>query len=67
MKGIDVSNSSTAIVEYFSRDTINRFIAHHFSVHGLTEEVREDLMAIAVLDHDLFLEMICDFLDKEMV
>lgn len=62
-----MSNSSTAVVDYFSRDTINRFIAYHFSVHGLTEEVREDLMAIAVLDHDRFLEMVCDFLDKEGV
>lgn len=60
-------NSSTAIVDYFTKPTIECFIAHYFKTHGLTEDTREDLMAIAVLDHDLFLEMICDFLDKEGV
>ncbi len=58
-------NSSTAIVDYFTKPTIERFVAHYFKTHGRNEDTREDLMTIAVLDHDLFLEMICDFLDKE--
>lgn len=60
-------NSSTAVVEYFGQDTVKRFVAHHFMTYGTSEEVRDDLMAIAVLDHDRFLEMICDFLDSEGV
>lgn len=62
-----MENSSTAVVEYFSKPTVERFIAAYFLKHGLTPDSRNELMAIATLDHDLFLEMICDFLDKESV
>lgn len=58
-------NSSTAIVSYFGAPTINRFIKHYFETYGKTEDTQNELMAYATIDRDEFLNMLCDFLDKE--
>jgi hypothetical protein len=52
---------------YFGRPTVEKFVAAYFGKHGLTEEVRDDLMLIAVQEEARFLEMVCDFVELEKV
>ena len=59
--------NSTPTMLYFGRPTVEKFVAAYFGKHGLTEEVRDDLMLIAVQEEARFLEMVCDFVELEKV
>lgn len=58
MKSID------SIIDYFGQSIVERSIANYFSVHGTTEDVRDYLMCLEAEKPDMFLEMVCDFIDK---
>ncbi len=57
--------SNDVVISYFGRDTVDRFVKNYFEVHGKTKETHNELMAYATLDKDAFIDMLCDFLDKE--
>lgn len=52
-------------IAYFGIHTVERAIANYFSIHGLSEQVRDYLMVLEEEKPDLFMEMVCDFIDKE--
>ena len=51
-------------IAYFGMDTVERAIAAYFMKHGVTEEVRDRLMIMAVNSEDDFFQMVCDFIEK---
>lgn len=62
-----MQNKESAIVQYFGKDTVERFVKAFFERYGKSEETRNTLMMIAVQDQEKFLDLICDYLDKESV
>ena len=54
----------TATIAYFGANTVEQAIADYFARHGLTEEVRDDLMLMAVRKEDDFFQMVDDFIMK---
>lgn len=56
--------TNSATIEYFGRPTVEAAVADFFAKNGLTEDVRDDLMAMAVNDEDNFFQMVCDFIEK---
>lgn len=57
-----MSNSPT--VEYFGKATVEQAVAHYFATYGTSEDVREDLMFMAVNAPDDFFQIVCDFIEK---
>ena len=57
----------TPTVAYFGRQTVEQAVAAYFAKHGITEEVRDDLMMIATHKPEKFLEIVCDFVERETV
>ncbi len=51
-------------IAYFGMDTVERAIAAYFMKHGVTEEVRDRLMAMESADEEEFFDMVCDFVEK---
>lgn len=51
-------------VQYFGMDTVERAIAYHFMTHGITEEVRDELMRMEIEDGDAFFEMVSNYVEK---
>jgi hypothetical protein len=56
--------NSTATVEYFGKETVEKAVADYFAKHGMSEDVRDDLLFMAVNSEDDFFQMICDFIEK---
>jgi len=56
--------SDSATVEYFGKATVEMAVANYFATHGMNEDVREDLMFMAVNSEDDFFQMVCDFVEK---
>ena len=56
---------SSYVIEYFGANTVERAIANYFSKHGITEDVRDYLMVLEEEKPAQFLEMVCDFVEKE--
>lgn len=54
----------SATIEYFGIQTVEQAIAAYFAKQGLTEEVRDDLMLMAVQREDDFFQLVCDFIEK---
>lgn len=54
----------TATIAYFGTNTVEQAIADYFARHGLTEEVRDDLMLMAVRKEDDFFQMVDDYIMK---
>ena len=57
--------NSTPTMMYFGRHTVEKFVAAYFGKHGLTEEVRDDLIYIVERKPAEFLEIVCDYVEKE--
>lgn len=55
---------SNSTVEYFGLETVEKAIAYYFAVHGVTEEVKNDLMAMESEDGDAFFEIVNDYVEK---
>ena len=51
-------------IAYFGIQTVEKAIANYFEKHGKTEDVRDDLMLMAVQHEDDFFQMVCDFIEK---
>lgn len=54
----------SAIVSYFGTDTVSQAIAAYFSVHGVTEEVRDHLMNWEKKDPESFFDMVSEFVER---
>ena len=55
------------IVDYFTKPVVEAAIAAYFEKHGKSEEVRDDLMYIAARKPAEFLEIVCEYVEKETV
>jgi predicted DNA-binding protein (UPF0278 family) len=55
----------TAVTAYFGKAVVEQAIADYFSRHGCTEDVRDDLMLMAVQKADDFFQMVDDFIMKK--
>lgn len=58
--------SNDAVIAYFGRDTVERFVKNYFDTRGKSKETHNELMSYATLDKDTFIDMLCDYMDKEM-
>jgi hypothetical protein len=56
--------TDSATIEYFGRATVEAAVADFFAKNGLTEDVRDLLMVMAVNSEDDFFQMVCDFIEK---
>lgn len=56
--------SIDSIIGYFGQSIVERSIANYFSVHGTSEEVRDYLMVLEAEKPEMFLEMVCDYIEK---
>lgn len=56
---------SSITVAYFGKQTVERAVANYFVNKGVTENVREELMLMAINNQDDFFQMVCDFVEKE--
>lgn len=57
----------TPTIDYFGRKTVEQAVAAYFAKHGLNDQVRDELMMTAVHKPAEFLEMVCDFIERENV
>jgi hypothetical protein len=48
-------------VQYFGMETVERAVAHYFMKHGVTEEVRDELMRMEIEDGDAFFQLVDSF------
>jgi hypothetical protein len=51
-------------VNYFGMPTVERAIAAYFSRHGVTEEVRDQLMKMESEDSEEFFSLVSDFVES---
>jgi hypothetical protein len=63
---MSVANAS-ATMAYFGKDTVEAAIAAYFAKYGVNDKTRDRLMKMAVKHEEAFLDMVCQFVDKEMV
>jgi hypothetical protein len=56
--------SNSATIKYFGKATVEKAVANYFATYGTNEDVREDLMFMAVNFEDDFFQMVCDFIEK---
>lgn len=54
----------TPTMSYFGRPIVEKAVADYFSRNGLTEEIRDNLMLMAVHHEDDFFQMVDDFIMK---
>ncbi len=52
-------------IQYFGMETVERAIADFFSKHGVTEDVRDYLMALEIEDADAFFQLVEDYVEKK--
>lgn len=52
-------------IKYFGVETVERAVASYFAKHGVTEEVRDRLMAMESEDEEEFFDMVSDFVEKK--
>jgi len=58
-----MTNSPT--IEYFGMETVEKAIADFFSKHGVTEDVRDYLMALEIEDADGFFQMVENYVERK--
>jgi hypothetical protein len=58
-----MTNSPT--IEYFGMETVEKAIADFFSKHGVTEDVRDYLMALEIEDADAFFQMVENYVERK--
>ena len=55
---------STYTLSYFGTETVVLAVKDYFDKHGLTEDVRDELMLMAVQRQDDFFQLVSDFVEK---
>jgi hypothetical protein len=58
-----MTNSPT--IEYFGMETVEKAIADFFSKHGVTEDVRDYLMALEIEDADGFFQLVENYVERK--
>lgn len=53
-----------ATVDYFGISVVERAIASYFGKHGVTEEVRDQLLAMEQEDGESFFSMVSEFIEN---
>ena len=53
--------SNCPVISYFGIGTVERAIADHFNVYGLTEQARDELVVISTTKQDDFFEMVSNY------
>lgn len=53
--------NTTATMDYFGKDTVEAAVTDYFKRMGLSEDVRDDLMLMAINKEDDFFQMVDDF------
>lgn len=56
---------STAAIDYFGMETVEKAVANFFARHGVSEDVRDYLMVLEVEKPDEFFQMVEDFVEKK--
>jgi hypothetical protein len=56
--------TDSATIEYFGMTTVEKAVANYFAMHGVTEEVRDQLMIMEAEDGDAFFEMVSNYIEK---
>ena len=51
-------------IEYFGMETVEKAIASYFAKHGVTEEVRDRLMAMESEDAEQFFDLVSDYVEN---
>jgi hypothetical protein len=54
---------SSAAIEYFGMQTVERAVANFFARHGVSEDVRDYLMVLEVEKPDEFFQMVEDYVE----
>lgn len=54
---------STAVVEYFGMQTVERAVANFFAKHGVSEDVRDYLMVLEAEKPDEFFQLVEDYVE----
>lgn len=57
--------TKSPIIEYFGMETVEKAVANYFARHGVTEEVRDRLMAMEIEDNDAFFQLVEDFVENK--
>lgn len=52
-------------IEYFGMETVEKAVANYFAKYGVTEEVRDRLMAMEIEDADEFFQMVENFVENK--
>lgn len=52
------------VINYFGAKVVERAVANYFATHGVTEEVRDRLIAMEIEDSDNFFEMVSSFVEQ---
>jgi hypothetical protein len=55
--------SVMSTVNYFGEHTVERAVAAYFAKHGVTEEVRDQLIKMESEDSEDFFSMVSDFVE----
>ncbi len=55
---------NTLIIDYLGKEAVTAAVADYFTKNGLSEDVRDELMLIAINEPDRFFEMVSQFLES---
>ena len=55
---------STAGIDYFGMETVEKAVANFFARHGVSEDVRDYLMVLEAEKPDDFFQMVEDFVES---
>lgn len=53
-----------AAVDYFGMSVVEKAVANYFAKHGVTEEVRDQLLAMETQDGEAFFSMVSEFVEN---
>ena len=59
--------SNDPVIAYIGNDTVTGAIAAYFKKYGLTEEVRDGLIYMTQRKPAEFLEIVCEYVERECV
>lgn len=51
-------------VQYFGEDTVTSAVGCYFLRHGMTEKVRDQLLAMEIENGDEFFQMVADYVEE---
>jgi hypothetical protein len=53
-----------ATVDYFGLSVVEKAVASYFAKHGVTEQVRDELLAMEREDGEAFFSMVSEFVEN---